>query len=160
MSDDSHRRRTPYQPKLNQTTRDWYTRAVTLSETKGLIARFFAEFILSAAEGLRMTVLRSLVVRCTNVLPFGLVPRPSDSAGCHSERSAATKNLATSLARHEILRLCSASAQTDSTPQVHIDGVLVDGALRSCFGSAVVEPAVSTVARRNACGFLPSLFGR
>ena len=40
---------------LNQTTKDWHTKSVTLSETKGLAVKFFAEFILSVAERLRMT---------------------------------------------------------------------------------------------------------
>jgi hypothetical protein len=35
---------------LNQTTKEWHTRAVTLSETKSLVVRFFSEFILSEAE--------------------------------------------------------------------------------------------------------------
>jgi len=38
---------------------------VTLSETKGLSERFFAEFILSEVEGLRMTLLMSHIVKCT-----------------------------------------------------------------------------------------------
>ena len=40
-------------------------------------------------------------------------------------RSAATKNLARRLSSHEILRLRSASAQHDTTPHIHIDGLLV-----------------------------------
>ena len=32
---------------LNETPRDWHTRVVTLSSVKSLLARFFAEFILS-----------------------------------------------------------------------------------------------------------------
>ena len=56
---------------LNQNARDWYTRPVTLSETKGLAVRFFAEFILSEAEGLRMIRLNEHV-RCTNVRCFDL----------------------------------------------------------------------------------------
>ena len=55
---------------LNQITKDWHTGSVTLSVTKGLSGRFFAEFILSAAEGLRMTRVRSHVVKCTNVMKF------------------------------------------------------------------------------------------
>ena len=43
-------------------------RVVTLSATKGLGMRFFAL--------LRMTVLKSLVIKCTDVLHFDLV-RPS-----------------------------------------------------------------------------------
>jgi hypothetical protein len=39
---------------------------------KGLVARFFAEFILSEAEGLRMTRLNGHVVKCTNVMCFDL----------------------------------------------------------------------------------------
>ncbi len=55
---------------LNQITKDWHTGSVTLSVTKGLSGRFFAEFILSAAEGLRMTRVRSHVVKCTIVMKF------------------------------------------------------------------------------------------
>jgi hypothetical protein len=49
---------------LNQTTRDWPIRVVTLSETKGLSERFFA--------ALRMTHPRGRYVKCTNVLCFDL----------------------------------------------------------------------------------------
>jgi hypothetical protein len=48
-----------YSP-LNQATRDWHTRTVTLSAAKGLGVRFFA--------ALRMTRRRSRVVKCTNVM--------------------------------------------------------------------------------------------
>ena len=62
---------------LNQTTKDWHPRVVTLSETKGLSERFFAEFILSEVEGLRMTALDDRLVKCTNVMPSELaVTRP------------------------------------------------------------------------------------
>jgi hypothetical protein len=47
-----------------QTTRDWHSKIVTLSETKGLVVRFFA--------ALRMTVLRGRIVKCTNVMWFDL----------------------------------------------------------------------------------------
>jgi len=57
---------------LNQTTKDWHPRVVTLSETKGLSERFFAEFILSEVEGLRMTRPMDRSVKCTNVLWFDL----------------------------------------------------------------------------------------
>jgi hypothetical protein len=40
--------------------------------------------------------------------------------------NSATKNLATSLSLHEILRLRSATAQNDSTSQIHIDGLLLN----------------------------------
>jgi len=46
---------------------------VTLSNVKGLAVRFFAEFILSIVEGLRMTKLAGRVVKCTNVMCFDLV---------------------------------------------------------------------------------------
>ncbi len=49
---------------LNQTTRDWYTRTVTLNEVKGLAVRFFAT--------LRMTRLSGHVVKCANLLCFDL----------------------------------------------------------------------------------------
>ena len=55
----------PCQVGLNQTTRDWHTRVVTLSETKGLSERFFAL--------LRMTHPKGCYVKCTNVLCFDLV---------------------------------------------------------------------------------------
>ena len=45
---------------LNRTTKDWDTRPVTLSEMKGLVARFFAEFILSEAEGPQDPIMRQL----------------------------------------------------------------------------------------------------
>ncbi len=51
--------------RLNQSTQDWHTRSVTLSETKGLSERFFA--------ALRMTVLNGRVVKCPNVMWFDLV---------------------------------------------------------------------------------------
>ena len=35
----------PCRDYLNQTTKDWYTRFVTLSETKGLSERFFAALL-------------------------------------------------------------------------------------------------------------------
>jgi hypothetical protein len=57
---------------LNQTTKNWHIRYVTLSETKDLAVRFFAEIILSGAEGLRMTRLSDYVVKCTNVVWFDL----------------------------------------------------------------------------------------
>jgi hypothetical protein len=50
---------------LNQTTKDWHPKSVTLSETKGLAVRFFAT--------LRMTRLSGHVVKCTNVMCSGLV---------------------------------------------------------------------------------------
>jgi hypothetical protein len=37
--------------ELSKTTKEWHTRVVTLSETKGLSERFFTEFILSRGEG-------------------------------------------------------------------------------------------------------------
>ncbi len=43
--------------ELNQTTGDWHPCFVTLSATKGLSERCFAEFILSEVEGLSMTAL-------------------------------------------------------------------------------------------------------
>src|SRR5436190_19807078 len=43
------------QTALNQTTKDWHSRSVTLSEVKGLAVRFFAT--------LRMTLLRGSVVK-------------------------------------------------------------------------------------------------
>src|SRR5713101_6711402 len=52
---------------LNQTAQDWYSRVVTLSEAKGLGIRFFA--------ALRMTFMKSLIVKCTNVLHAGLGKR-------------------------------------------------------------------------------------
>jgi hypothetical protein len=58
---------------LNQTTKDWHTRVVTLNAVKGLAVRFFAEFILSEVEGLRMTRLDGHVVKCTKVVCFDLV---------------------------------------------------------------------------------------
>jgi hypothetical protein len=60
-----------------QPTKDWHTRSVTLSETKGLAVRFFAEFILSEAEGLRMTRLNGHVVKCTNLVCFDLDNLPT-----------------------------------------------------------------------------------
>ena len=57
----------------NQTVREWHSRSVTLSETKGLSERFFAEFILSEVEGLRMTYLRDRGVKCTHVPQSNLV---------------------------------------------------------------------------------------
>jgi len=53
------------QPRgLNQTAQDWHTRVVTLSEAKGLGIRFFA--------ALRMTFMKNLIVKRTNVLHSGL----------------------------------------------------------------------------------------
>src|SRR5262245_42733804 len=49
---------------LNRTTKDWYTRSVTLSETKGLLERFFAL--------LRMTITRGHVVKGANVARYDL----------------------------------------------------------------------------------------
>src|SRR5712692_9254188 len=57
---------------LNQTTRDWHTRVVTLSPSaslrinsaKGLTVRFFAM--------LRMTLLNCYIVMCTNGVCFDL----------------------------------------------------------------------------------------
>ena len=60
---------------LNQTTKDRHTKSVTLSATKGLALRFFAEFILSEAEGLRMTRLSGHVGKCTNVACSDLASR-------------------------------------------------------------------------------------
>jgi hypothetical protein len=57
---------------LYRTTKDWPTRTVPLSEPKGLVQRFFAEFILSVAEGLSMAGLDGHVVKCTNVRYFDL----------------------------------------------------------------------------------------
>ena len=70
---------------LNRTSRDWHTRIVTLNEVKGLAVRFFAEFILSVAEGLRMTLLKGHLVKCTNVLNPDLVVHRNKDEGCHSE---------------------------------------------------------------------------
>jgi hypothetical protein len=50
---------------LNQTTRDWHSRVVTLSEAKGLAVRFFA--------ALRMTLRNSCVAKYTNVMCSDLV---------------------------------------------------------------------------------------
>jgi len=50
--------------ELNQVASDWHTRVVTLSEAKGLGVRFFAV--------LRMTVLKRLIIKRTNVLYSGL----------------------------------------------------------------------------------------
>jgi len=60
---------------LNQATKDWYTSVVTLSETKGLSERFFAEFILSVVEGLRMTIPAGRIVKRPNIMwvDFGLL---------------------------------------------------------------------------------------
>src|SRR2546425_6931021 len=49
---------------LNQTTKDWHSRSVTLSEAKGLAVRFFA--------ALRMTLLNGCVAKYTNVVHFDL----------------------------------------------------------------------------------------
>src|SRR5437867_1949279 len=49
---------------LNQITKDWHSRSVTLSEAKGLAVRFFA--------ALRMTLLNDCVAECTNVMHFDL----------------------------------------------------------------------------------------
>jgi hypothetical protein len=49
---------------LNQASRDWHTSIVTLNAVKGLALRFFAT--------LRMTRLEGRVLKCTNVLYFGL----------------------------------------------------------------------------------------
>jgi hypothetical protein len=46
--------------RLNRTTEDWHTNAVTLSVTKGLGMRFFAT--------LRMTRPSGHIVKCTNVM--------------------------------------------------------------------------------------------
>ena len=62
MSDN---KRIPRWSWLNQTTRDWHSRVVTLSETKGLSERFFAP--------LRMTRSGDPSVKCTNVLWFAVV---------------------------------------------------------------------------------------
>ncbi len=51
---------------LNQTTKDWRTRGVTLSATKGLSERFFAP--------LRMTQPSGHIIKCTNVMCFDLAP--------------------------------------------------------------------------------------
>ena len=51
---------------LNQTTKDWHSRSVTLSAAKGLAVRFFA--------ALRMTLLNGCVAKCTNVVHFDLGP--------------------------------------------------------------------------------------
>src|SRR2546422_11370451 len=48
-------------------------RGLRINSAKGLGVRFFAEPVLSAVEGLRMTVLKSLIVKCTNALHSGLV---------------------------------------------------------------------------------------
>jgi hypothetical protein len=53
---------------LNQTTEDWHTRLATLSPTKSLSERCFAEFILSEAEGLSMTAQSNQPVKCTKVV--------------------------------------------------------------------------------------------
>ena len=60
--------------ELNQTTKDWHTRSVTLSETKGLALRFFAT--------LRMTKLSGHVVKCTNVVWSDLESLSKISAHC------------------------------------------------------------------------------
>jgi hypothetical protein len=52
---------------LNQTTRDWHSRTVTLSEAKGLGVRFFAV--------LRMICSSGRVVKCTIVMWFDLANR-------------------------------------------------------------------------------------
>ena len=63
---------------LNRNTQNWHTKVVTLSETKGLSERFFAEPVLSVVEGLRMTRPRDRSVKCTNVMWSDLkVSRPS-----------------------------------------------------------------------------------
>ena len=49
---------------LNQTTRDWYIRVVTLSETKGLSEGFCAL--------LGMTRLAGRIRKCTNIVCFDL----------------------------------------------------------------------------------------
>ena len=49
---------------LNQTTKDWHTRVVTLSATKGLAERFFAP--------LRMTPPCGHRIKCAHVLWFDL----------------------------------------------------------------------------------------
>ncbi len=70
---------------LNQTTGDRHTDLVTLSEAKGLTVRFFAEFILSEVEGLRMTVMSGRGVKHTNVMCFDLgnrrFPCPGEPEG-------------------------------------------------------------------------------
>ena len=66
------------QTALNQTTKDWHSKSVTLSPSatlrinsvKGLAVRFFAT--------LRMTLLRGSVVKHTNVLNSGLVASDGD----------------------------------------------------------------------------------
>ena len=51
---------------LNQTTKDWRTRGVTLSATKGISERFFAP--------LRMTQPSGHIIKCTNVMCFRFSP--------------------------------------------------------------------------------------
>ena len=58
---------------LSQTSRGRCSRVVTLNEVKGLSERFFAEFILSVVEGLRMTWSGGPIIKCTNVTQSGLV---------------------------------------------------------------------------------------
>jgi hypothetical protein len=59
-------RQTPTEIRaLNQTSRDRYTRVVTLNEGKALSERFFA--------ALRMTWPSGRIVKCTNVMTSGLV---------------------------------------------------------------------------------------
>ena len=53
---------------LNQTSRDRYTGVVPLNEVKGFSERFFAEFILSEVEELRMTWPGGHIVKCTDVM--------------------------------------------------------------------------------------------
>ena len=58
---------------VNQTTKDWHSRSVTLSEAKGLVVRFFA--------ALRMTLLNGCVAKCTNVVHFDLVEELENKPG-------------------------------------------------------------------------------
>ena len=62
----------PEEKKLNQTTKDWHTGAVTLNKVKGLAVRFFAP--------LRMTTKNGHIVKCTKVLWFylGTKGKPPD----------------------------------------------------------------------------------
>src|SRR5213594_1004757 len=58
---------------LNQTTKDWHSRSVTLSGARGLAVRFFA--------ALRMTLLNGCIAKCTNVVQVDLVRKPEHPLG-------------------------------------------------------------------------------
>jgi hypothetical protein len=44
--------------RLNHATRDWHSRVVTLSETKGLSERFFATLRMTRPRGARVKCMR------------------------------------------------------------------------------------------------------